>query len=813
MINRNMICISPLNTAFEEHLVAKEMRKFQGITGLPIITADAATLCRESRMKQTLSGLDVMEQQGVASHSYASLLQACVNTKALVEVRQVHAYMLINGMKRNLLLETKLVNMYIELGSLANARKMFDKMPDRNLFSWTAIMGGYVMHGHCEQTVALYNQMQEEGMQPDHFIFPKVLKACAHLAALQKGKEIHDYIIRTGYESNVHVENALIDMYVKCGNIEDARRVFDQITSRELVSWNTIIAGYAHRRQCDEALNLFRRMQLSGIKPNVVTWNAMITGYAQSGHCDEALKLFQQMQQDAETQPNVISWTAMIAGYSQNGHDDEALNLFHQMQQAGIKPDSVAISCVLSACAHLAALKQGKEIHGYIIRSRFELQCAVGSALVAMYAGCGFIEDARQVFEKMLQRDVVSWNAMIAGYAQNGHGDHAFKLFRHMQIAGVKPNQVTMASVLPACARLAVLQQGKEIHDYIIRSGYDSGVFVLNALIDMYVKCGSIEYARHIFDKMSQRDVVSWNAMIAGCGIHGLGEDAFALFCQMQQAGMKPNHVTFTCVLSACSHAGLVDKGWECFQCMNRDYHITPSVEQYACMVDLLGRAGHLDEAWDFINNMPLEPNASLWGGLLGACRIHSNIQLGERAADHLFQLEPENAGNYVLMSNIYAAAGRWDEVSNVRKLMEQRGLKKPPGCSWIEIKNRVHAFLQGEISHPQIEEIYAALDSLAAEIKKAGYVPDTHFVLHDVREEEKEYILCGHSEKLAIAFGLINTYPGTPLRIIKNLRVCGDCHTATKFISKIAGREIILRDANRFHHFIDGMCSCGDYW
>jgi pentatricopeptide repeat protein len=370
-----------------------------------------------------------------------------------------------------------------------------------------------------------------------------------------------------------------------------------------------------------------------------------------------------------------------------------------------------------------------------------------------------------------------------------------------------------MRGVLPACAGLALLQQGKEIHDYIVRRGVDNSIPVWNALIDMYAKCGCINNARGIFDKMPERDVVSWTAMITGYGIHGHGKNALALFSQMQQTGIKPNRITFTCVLSACSHAGLVDEGLDYFYCMSRDHQMKPSMEQYACMVDLLGRAGRLNEAQKFIDKMPFQPNACLWGALLSASRIHSNIQVGEYAAEQLYELEPENAGNYVLMSKIYAAVGRWDDVSKVRKIMEELGLKKPPGCSWIEVKNRVHAFVQGERLHPQIKEIYAKLDSLAGEIKKAGYVPDTNFVLHDVGEEEKESILHCHSEKLAISFGLINTCPGTPIRVINNLRICGDCHTATKFISRIAEREIIIRDANRFHHFLDGHCSCGDYW
>jgi pentatricopeptide repeat protein len=430
-----------------------------------------------------------------------------------------------------------------------------------------------------------------------------------------------------------------------------------------------------------------------------------------------------------------------------------------------------------------------------------------------MYAKCGRIEIAWQLFGKMHKRDVVSWNAMIAGYEQNGFAEEALALFKQMQLEIAMPNSVTMLTVIQACADLGALQQGRWIRENIIQSRYEVDVAVGNSLITMYAKCGSIELARQVFDKMLERDVITWSAMIAGYGVNGHGNDALMLFEHMQQTGTQPNHVTYVSVLSTCSHAGLVDEGWQYFGCMSQNYGITPLVEHYACMVDLLGRAGHLDEAWDFVKKMPLEPAASVWGALLGVCRIHYNLELGELAAKRLFDLEPENAGYYTLLSNIYAAAGRWNDSSKVSALMKDRGVKKKPGCSWVEMDGRIQSFVVGDRSHPQSDKIYTTLNTWAGQMKEAGYVPDTNFVLHDVEEEVKEHMLFSHSEKLAIAFVFINTSPGTPIRITKNLRVCGDCHTAAKFISKIVSREIIVKDLNRFHHFKDGACSCGDYW
>jgi pentatricopeptide repeat protein len=382
-----------------------------------------------------------------------------------------------------------------------------------------------------------------------------------------------------------------------------------------------------------------------------------------------------------------------------------------------------------------------------------------------------------------------------------------------MHLTGIKPNSVTYASILPACGNLAALGYGKEFHNDIVKSGFQSDVFVGNGLVDMYAKCGNIEDAFKVFDEMPSRNVVSWTAMIVGYAMHGYGIEALQLFGKMQNSGMKPNHVTFVGVLSACCNAGLVDDGRWYFDCMSRDYDITPAMKHYCCMVDLLGRAGHLDEARDFINKMPISPDAALWGSLLSACRIHNNIELGEHVAEQLFDSEPNNPAHYVLLSNIYAAAGKWDDVQNVRRLMKERKVERMPGCSWIEVNNQVYAFCVADRSHPQTPEIYAELDILFGQIKEAGYVPNINFVLHDVEEEQKEQFVGHHREKLAIAFGLLNTSPGIPIRIVKNLRVCADCHSAIRFISKIVAREIVVRDTNRFHHFNRGCCSCGDYW
>lgn len=565
----------------------------------------------------------------------------------------------------------------------------------------------------------------------------------------------------------------------------------------------------------------------------------MMAGYAKFRRLDFARELFDEMPGR-----DVTSWNTIIAAYEQQGCGEEASRLFCQLICAGVRPNHFTFASVLSASAGLLDVEQGKQLHAYIIRIGFLSNMFVGSALVDTYAKCGSIDDAREVFdqmpvrdvlcwntmiagysqygnieiahllfEKMPQRNEVSWNTMIAGFAQQGQAEEALGLFCQMREAGLKPDQYTLASVLSCWASLAALEHGRQGHGHIIRIGYEIKIPVQNALVAMYAKCGIIRDARRVFNKMPVRDVVSWNSLIDGCAQHGFGKEALQLFEQMQQIGLKPNHITFLVVLTACSHAGLVDEGRFYFDCMNRDRCITPTTAHYACMIDLLGRAGRLNEAEDFIRKMAVEPDGRVWAALLGACRIHGDIKLGIHAAECLLEWEPQASATYVLLSNIHAAAGQWDAVARVRKLMKDRGVKKKPGCSWIDVKNRVHAFRVEDRFHPQTTEIYAMLEKLTLQLKDAGYVPDTNFVLFDVDEEHKGHILRHHSEKLAIAFGLINTPQGTPIRVINNLRVCGDCHTAIKLISKIVRREIVVRDSSRFHHFKDGLCSCHDYW
>eukprot|EP01018_Ginkgo_biloba_P019613 Gb_41545 [translate_table: standard] len=656
------------------------------------ISGEASLLCKQGRLQEAFGILHQMDHRGIYPNSstYASLLHCCVNNKALSEGELVHSHIIRTGFQcQDIFLENTLVNMYAKCGSIVNARRVLEQMPERNVVSWTAMIAAYARLGCGEEAVALFARMQRTGIQPNQFTLVSVLPACANLASVEYGKEVHEDVIRTGYQANVYVGSALVDMYVKCGRIEDAHQVFDRMPERNVVSWNTMIAGYAQNGHVDKAYELFEKM----FERDVVSWTTIITGYAQNGCVDKAMKLF-----DTMPERDLVSWNAMIAGYAKNGRMDEALKLFQRMPERNV----VSWTAMIAGYAQNGCLDDALKL----FQKLPEPDAVSWNTMIAGYAQNGHVDKAMKLLHEMPKPDVVSWNAMIAGCSQHGCFEEALKLFQHMQLTSVKPDLDTFASVLPAYASLAALGHGKEVHENITRSGFHSDVFVGNALVDMYAKCGSIEDARKVFDKMPTQNVVSWNAMIIGYAMHGWGVEALRLFEDMQHYGRNPDHVTFIGVLSACCHSGLVDDGWKYFQHMKGYYHITPEVEHYGCMVDLLGRAGRLEEAHDFVNKMPIKADVAIWKSLLAACRIHANIELGEHAAECLLELDPKIPAPYVLLSNIYAAAGRWDDIERVRKMMKDRRVKKNPGCSWIEVNKKVYAFLIGDITPGNAENL-----------------------------------------------------------------------------------------------------------
>ncbi|KAK6237406.1 hypothetical protein QUC31_002875 [Theobroma cacao] len=617
----------------------------------------------------------LQNQRNLLESQLISTLNGCTS---LTQFKQTHAYIIRKGLDQCCYILAKLVRNLTKMGIPMDnyAKLVFDQVEYPNPFLWTALIRGYALQGHVKESVSVYSCMREEGSLPVSFTFSALFKACCTVLDVNLGRQIHaQTILIGGFGSDLYVNNSLIEMYVKLGFLGCARKVFDELPERDLISWTELIVAYAKLGDMESAGELFDELPIK----------------------------------------DMVAWTTMVTGYAQNAKPRKALEFFERMQNEGVETDEVTLVGVISACAQLGTAK---------------------------YA---------------------NW---VQGIAEN---------------SGFDPTRC---------------------------------VVVGSALIDMYSKCGSVEDAYKVFEAMEERNVFSYSSMIAGFAIHGCAYAALELFREMVKTGIKPNRVTFIGVLTACSHSGMVEQGRQIFASMEEEFGVSPAVDHYACIVDLLGRAGCLEEALNLAETMPVEPNGGVWGALLGACRTYGNPDMAQIAANHLFELEPNAIGNYILLSNIYASAGRWNDVSMVRKLMREKGLRKNPACSWLEAKKGViHEFFAGDITNPRSGQMKQVLEDLLNRLKGLGYQPNMSSVAYDVNDEDKRRLLMAHSEKLALAFGLLTISADCPIRIMKNLRICEDCHSFMCGVSQITERVIIVRDNLRFHHFHAGKCSCGNFW
>ncbi|KAI3461705.1 hypothetical protein Pfo_018368 [Paulownia fortunei] len=687
------------------------------------------------------------------------------------------------------------------------------------------------------------------------FLSPKSLASLVESAVSTQssllGRAAHAQVIKTlGLALDAFLSNHLINMYSKLDR-PDSARVLLSLTPphvRSVVTWTSLISGNVQNGHITSALSCFSTMRRECVQPNDFTFPCLFKAaaslhspilgqqfhglalklmliddvfvacsafdmYSKTGFLSEANKLFDEMPYR-----NITTWNACISNAVLNGKPREGICKFVQLLRDGeAAPNSISFCAFLNACSDGAFLTQGQQLHGYLIKEGHEADVSVLNGLIDFYGKCHKVGFSERVFEKMSERNVVSWCSMLAVYEQNDMGEMACGLFWKSRRTGVEPTDFMVSSVLSACAGLAALESGRVVHGLAVKACVEENIFVGSALVDMYGKCGSIKDCERAFFMMPRRNLICWNALIGGYAHQGRADMALELFKEMTNCrdteGLLPNYVTFVCVLTACSRGGMVKVGMHIFESMRKEYGINPGAEHYACVVDMLGRAGQVERAYQFIRQMRVRPTISIWGALLGASKMHGKPELGKIAAENLFELDPQDSGNHVLLANMFAAAGQWDEANLVRKEMKDVGIKKGAGCSWISVKNSVHVFQAKDTSHSRNAEIQAMLAKLRKDMKAAGYIPDTKLALYDVEDEEKETEVWTHSEKIALAFGLIALPSGVPIRITKNLRVCVDCHSAIKFISGIVRREIIVRDNNRFHLFMDNQCSCGDYW
>lgn len=749
-----------------------------------------------------------------------------------------------------------------------------EEQTNGTLFMYNSLMRGYSAAGLGCEAVSVYVQVVEMGISPDKYTFPFVLSGCTKAEAFREGIQLHGAVVKLGFEGDLFVRNSLIHLYAECGELDDARKMFDKMPERNVVSWTSLICGYARRGLPKEAVSLFFEMVAAGVKPNAVTMvcvisactklndvelgekirayveesgvklnafmvNALVDMYLKCGAIDDAKRLF-----DERLDKNLVLCNTMMSNYVHQGLAREALAVFDEMLQQGLQPDRVTLLSAISACSHLGDSLSGRCCHGYALRNGLEGFDNISNAMIEMYMRFGKQEMAGKIFDRLPKKTVVSWNSMIAGFVRNGDVksawrmfkempesdlvswntligalveeskfEEAIELFRDMQNKGMKADKVTMVEVASACGYLGALDLAKWIHAYIEKNEIPCDMRLGTTLVDMFARCGDPQSAMRVFKNMPRRDVSAWTAVIGAMAMEGNGERAMELFDEMVSQGVKPDGVVFVALLTAFSHGGSVEQGQKLFKSMKEVHGISPEIVHYGCMVDLLSRAGMLKEASDLIKSMPMEPNDVIWGSFLAACRTLKNVEMAAYAAERVKELASEKSGVHVLLSNIYASAGKWSDVAKVRLHLKEKGISKVPGTSLIEVDGMINEFTCSDDSHPKQSQISSMLGEISCRLRDAGHVPDLANVLLDVDEHEKEYFLSRHSEKLAIAFGLISTGQGMPIRVVKNLRICSDCHSFAKLVSRLYDREIVVRDNHRFHFFRQGLCSCGDYW
>lgn len=702
--------------------------------------------------------------------------------------------------------------------------------------------------GFYEKALNTFCEARVAGLMLDEFTCAGILGVCGYTFDVKLGEVVHGLVIVSGLNGMVFMINSLIDMYSKCERIKQARLLFETSTDVDDVSWNSLIAGYVRLGGNNEVFELVMRMHRSrfmfstftlgsvlkvcrvknlncfgkmlhgymvklGLDLDVVVGTALLDMYAKTENLTDAIRIFKCFPYQ-----NDVMYNAMIARFLQTQtssceYAQEALNLFFKMRRQGLKSSKFTFSSILKACIAVENFEVGKQIHAQICKNNLQSNEFIGTSLVDFYSFFSSIDDGLRCFNSTPKLDVVSWTSMIAGYVQNGQLENALSLFHQLLAYGRKPDEFIISSVMGACAEMAAARSGEQIQGYALKSGVANFTIVQNSQICMYAKSGDIDSAQLTFQETKNPDVVSWSVMICSYAQHGFAKEGLRLFELMSASEIRPNQITFLGALTACSHGGLIDEGLRYLEIMKKDYGIAANVKHSACIVDLLGRAGRLQDAENFISDSGFEDDPVIWRALLSACRVHMDTVMGKHVADRVIELEPHAAASYVLLYNIYDDAGKEKPALEVRKLMRDRGVKKEPGISWIEVGNKVHTFLVDDRSHAMSQLIYSRLEEMLVKIKRISFNNEKHLLGISKVELNATIHMNYHSEKLAVTFGIISLPKSAPVRVMKNLRVCSDCHTTMKLISKVEKREIILRDPIRFHHFKEGFCSCKDYW
>ncbi|XP_021888117.1 putative pentatricopeptide repeat-containing protein At5g52630 isoform X2 [Carica papaya] len=694
----------------------------------------------------------VKDGKKIESSYYVPLFQECIDKNSFSNAQVLHSHIVKTGTHQDFFIMTFLINVYAKCRSMEDAQKIFNNLDRRNVVSWTTLMTGYVQNSQPELAIHVFKEMLEVGSYPTNYTLGAALNASSALNSIGLGKQIHAYIVKYRIDFDTSIGNSLCSFYSTCGSL------------------------------------------------------------------DSAVKSFQKIREK-----NIVSWTTVISAFGDNGKAAKGLRIFTEMLSEGIQPNEFTLSTVLSLCCTMLYLSIGSQLHSLSIKRGYESNLRINNSIMYLYLKCGRIDEAQKLFDVMGDVSLVTWNAMIAGHAQMvdlakddvsayHSGTEALSIFLKLNRSAIRPDLYTFSSILTVCGEMVALEQGEQVHAQTLKTGFLSEVVVGTALVNMYNKCGSIGRASKAFLEMSTRTLISWTSMITGLAHHGQTEQALQLFEDMRVAGVRPNQITFVGVLSACSHAGMVNESLGYLKIMQKDYKMKPLMDHYGCLIDMFVRLGRLEEAFEFIKKMGFPPNEFIWSLLLAGCRRQENTELGLYAAEQLLKLKPKDIETYVLLLNMYIFAERWQEVSKVRRIIREEKLGNLKDWGWISIKDKVHSFKSSDRSNLHSSEISTLLEELLEKAKRHGYEQQESFELIEDDDEEKTYSsLVYHSEKLAVTFGLLNTPNAAPIRIIKNLCMCRDCHNFVKVISLLTGRTIIIRDSKRLHRFVNGHCSCGD--
>lgn len=682
------------------------------------------------------------------------IIQICKRNKDLKYGKLLHVHMCNFGLETHKIVGNHVVQMFAYCGCVSMAQQVLSLLMNYNVYTWTSLMSGFIQCGQAHQVINTYEKMQEIRLYPSKHMLVTMLKACARLKDLERGKQMHAHIIQRGFEMDLFVGSTLIDMYAKCDLLVDAEEVFNKLPLQNTVSWSALIAAYAEHERFQEALNCFEQMRCEGISPDEVTFvsvlkcckvrdkalevhddivqkglekgllvgNSVVDMYAKCGSLAEARDVCSKL-----AVRDVVSWTALITGYSEHGFHEELLLCFDKMQLDGVLPDATTFASVLKACSSIGAIEKGRKIHKKAKDRQLDRELFVCSTLIDMYAKCGFLSEACEAFDKLPVRDAVSWNALIAGYAEHGPCKEVLSCFEKMQSDGVAQGSVAFLSALKACGDSGAIRKGQELHTDCILKAFDNDLSVGSTLVDMYAKFGLLSEAQDVFNKLQFQDVVSWNAIIKAHGINQVGGLAVHLFECMQKQGVKPDNVTFTCLLKACSRACLVQKGQQLFKAMTKDFGIVTTRDHVVCMIDLFARSGHVEVAWKLLGTIPSSPSDEMLRALLSACKTHVEQALGILCYQQLVQLNPECAAPYLIMSDIYQRQGKWELAYKVEELRKNTRAKKKPASALIEVNKKVHEFLVGE---PQNEELSHFLGALNLRAVGCGHFPDLEGVL-----------------------------------------------------------------------------------